>query len=115
MNNTTTNRAINTTQCEFSQKAKLETIGWFANKYNFAHGWTINKLSDYDKEWIASQGFDTIGIYRTVNCHSGTESIARFNFETGTYAFMDSSHLTQTDEIKFDRAVKYNRAFLDSI
>ncbi len=115
MSNTTTHRAENTTTCEHSRAAGLKTIGWFANKYNSAAGWTINELSAYDKDWIESQGFSTANVYRTVNCASGTESITRFNFETGTYAFMDSGHLTETDKIKFDRAVRYNRAFLDTL
>ena len=95
-------------------------IGWFANKYNPAHGWTVATLDEIDREWLEGYtGFATAiggdldinGIYR-ITSEKGT-SIAWFDFDKGWVKFFDNDHYTATDQPKFQRWSAFDRFFFD--
>lgn len=87
-------------------------IGWFANKQNRAFGWVITIPTDFDLNWLTQKDVDVKNVYRTYS-DRGNTSLIRLNAKTGTYAFIDNDHLEKTDEIKFDKAVRYARLVID--
>ena len=92
----------------------FEVVGWFATKNNMAYGWGIYKLDKHDIKWLKESGLkDLKGVMRTAS-DKGT-SIAKFNLEKGTYAFVDNEHFENTDLIKFEKMSPYNRLLVDDI
>jgi len=87
-------------------------VGWFSNKYNKAAGWALTTLSDYDAKWVKSHGHNPKSVFRSFS-DNGNTSLVMINAKSGTYAFADNKHLTDTDELKFDRPVKYSKLFID--
>ena len=86
-------------------------FGWFSNKYNPAFGWVIYELDKNDTSWLKREGVNVKDVYRVAS-DKGT-SIVKFNFSTGTYAFLDNKYLEDTDEVRFDKAVKAKLIILD--
>jgi len=91
--------------------SEYPVIGWFANKYNTG-GWSIHKLSDYEKKWLKSEGIKTKGVFKT-SSGKNNESIAKIDIKKGTYAFVDNDHLEKTDEVRFEKMTAYSDVFLD--
>mgnify|MGYP000459925710 CR=1 FL=1 len=87
-----------------SKEYRNSKVGWFSNKYNRAAGWILTKLSPDDVKFIKSQGMSTKGILRSWSDQGNTSFIKVT--EKGTYAFADNDHLTDTDELKFDKPVR---------
>lgn len=94
-------------------------IGWFANKYNPAHGWTVAVLDEVDEQWMEDHGlgnsiggrFDINGIYR-ITSEKGT-SIAWFDFDKGWVRFFDNETYVNTDVPSFQRWSAFDRFFFD--
>jgi hypothetical protein len=85
-------------------------IGWFSNKHNQASGWGIYALDKNDRAWLKDKKVPTKGLFRVAT--DQTTSIVRFNFKTGTVAWLDNEHLMDTDEIKFQKATPYSKVIL---
>ena len=77
-------------------------IGWFANKYNMADGWTIFDTTSSEKREF---GRDAL---RTYDDNKKSVNIAKFNLKKGTYAFLDSKAYEE-GEIRYERPSVYNR------
>ena len=99
------------TFCEFGHELSYP-IGWFANKYNMAHGWTISELDRYTEEWLQANHINTSNVYRICSEHG--LSIARFNFETGMVWFFDNNEYERTDRPCFLSPMQYNRIVLST-
>jgi len=95
------------------------TVGWFSNKHNPAGGWILSELCEYETKWL-NDNHETSAKYVYLRTHTMTggiiynTNIARFNLSTGTYAFMDSIHMANTDEIKFESARKFKTLLIDN-
>ena len=100
-----------TTSMSDSTPDKAEIVGWFANKYNQAHGWVIAELDDQDRAWFASEGESTDHVYRLYGQHGTT--LAKFRVNTGTVSFFDNKEYEKTDRIHWDRFSAYDRLFID--
>ncbi len=88
-----------------------KVVGWFNNKANSAEGWVIYELDREDTAWLKTKLRSLDGIYRVAT--DKNTSIAKIDFNRGTYAFVDNKHLTDTDEVKFDRMTKAKTIILD--
>ena len=96
---------------------RKNSVGWFTNKYN-PGGWVICTLDAYDTEWVKEKGIDPKGVFRSFAAgnYSGNmirTNLIQLNVKTGTYAFADSKHLDNTDELKFEKKTKFNRLMID--
>lgn len=85
-------------------------IGWFSNKHNPAGGWGVFALDKHDKAWFKQKKVSTKNVFRVAT--DSNTSIVRFNFKTGTVAWLDNDHLLDTDEIKFQKATAYQKFIL---
>jgi len=85
---------------------KDTVIGWFSNKHNPAFGWSIHKLGPADKE------FQGKGVFRSLQDEKMTTSIIKFDFQKGTYAFLDNKAY-ENGEIKFEKMSPYSKFIVD--
>ena len=116
MNNRVSFRSLDrptTSDHGVSNKYKSLILGWFSNKYN-PRGWVITKLSSDDKKWVRENGINTNDVFRSFS-DNGNTSLVKINTKTGTYAFADNEHLENTDELKFDKASKFTKMYIDNI
>jgi hypothetical protein len=90
---------------EFGLSQKT-VIGWFSNKHN-SFGWSIHRLGRDDKE------FQGKNVFRTFQDEKGTTSIIKFDFNKGTYAFLDNKAFENGD-IKFEKMSPYSGFVADS-
>ena len=91
---------------------KKDVVGWFSNKYN-AGGWVLTKLSPYDAKWLRSKGVSTKSVFRAYTDTDNT-SIVKINAKTGAYAFLDNEHLETTDDVRFEKASKFTKLYIDN-
>lgn len=109
-------RESGSTYCPKVNTVPTPVIGWFSNKFNAYSGWILHELEDWTKVWLKEKGIDdTTGMYRTFSHGINTINIVKINTETGTYAFVDGKHLGETDEVKFERAVKAKEIWFDDL
>lgn len=85
-------------------------IGWFTTKHNSAAGWTVFPLDTDDIAWFKQQKEPMKNVFRVATDQS--TSIIKFNFATGTYAFLDNEYLLDTDKIKFQKFSPYTKFIL---
>jgi len=109
-NNTTTKPLSQVSPAFITPTAQL---GWFSNKHNQAAGWYITGLDKEDTDWLEDEGVNTSDVFRTYHTNDPARTnLARFNFKTGTYAFMDGDYLLETDKIRFEKMTRYRKAIL---
>lgn len=84
-----------------------DIVGWFANKYNMAEGWSIYKASDSDKKEFGQH------VFRTYSGHTESTSIIQFNIVAGTYAFLDNDDYLEGN-IRFQKMTGYDRLLIDN-
>lgn len=85
-----------------------DLVGWFANKYNMASGWSIFVASPEDKSEFGSD------VFRTYTDKTHSTSIIKFNLKKGTYAFLDNKAYEEGD-IKFEKMSPYSRLLIDNV
>lgn len=88
------------------QLTDADLVGWFANKYNMAAGWSIWKPNDYDRAEFGQH------VFRTYSEDTDSTSIIQFNIVAGTYAFLDQEAYLR-DEIKFEKMTAYDRIIIE--
>lgn len=104
-------REVGATSLNWFYKDSLP-IGWFSTKTNIL-GYGIFKLDDWMKNQFIKDKIDLEDVYR-ISSQIGT-TIVKFNFETGTVAFIDNEKIMDEDRYEFARFTPYREVFLDTL
>lgn len=84
-----------------------DLIGWFANKYNLAAGWTVYAPTAEEK---AEFGANARRVYSE---RTGSMSVVKFNLAKGTVAFLDNKAY-EDGTVKYDRGTAYDRIIIEN-
>lgn len=102
------------TYVEPEQQDFQETvIGWFTNKYNPVHGWSVHVLDINDANWLEDNRINTTNVFRILSCSLGDTTLAKFDFENGNVAFFDNQKYFETGFPSFEKFYAFKKFFFD--
>lgn len=85
-----------------------DLVGWFANKYNMANGWSLYVPNSHDKKEFGHDCF------RTYTSGTDSMSVVKINAAKGTVAFIDDKAYADEGKVKFQGASVYNRLMVEN-
>jgi len=114
MKNVTTNVELSDSYSDI--KGYTPVIGWFSNKYNPV-GWAIVSLNEHELKFCSDHGYSNDEIFQIKRIVSpkGNTSLSMFNFQKGTYAFVDNEILMENGVLRFEKKVKFTKARINPL